>query len=83
MKIDYKYTIPIQTIHVTGLACDNPNCQAVIQDSDTQKQWLSGAFQCGTNSKGKIATWCSEKCYKKCNPDQKSLELLAKAEDSQ
>lgn len=65
MQIDYKYEIPAQTVHVKGIACDNPDCRRVIQDSDTQKQWLPSAFQCGTNPAGEIEFWCSEKCYKK------------------
>lgn len=65
MDIEYDHTTPEQTIHVKGIACDNPNCQTVIQDNDEQKVWLGGAFQCGTNKEGKIASWCSEQCYKK------------------
>ena len=75
MRIDYKYEIPAQIIHVMGWTCDNPNCERVVQDSDTQKQWLPGAFQCGTNSKGEIATWCSKKCFKKCNPSAETVDL--------
>lgn len=67
MEIDYTYENPSEIVRVKGLVCDNPDCQTVIQDNDEQKDWLEGAFQCGTNSEGKIATWCSEKCFRKCN----------------
>jgi hypothetical protein len=64
MKTEYEYE---EKIHVKALVCDNPDCRNVVQDDDTQKEWLGGAFQCGMNQEGKIATWCSEKCYKSCN----------------
>ncbi len=51
----------IETVYVVKkrLCCDRCKRQIEVGGS-----FIPGAFQCGENLDGKIATWCSEKCFK-------------------
>lgn len=44
--------------------CDGCGNQVSVL-TNKKSYFRKGAFQCGENKKGEIATWCNEKCFQR------------------